>query len=228
MRTRLRETDLDAALEYYARLSGDNQYNSLGYTIAVEYAKKSPEEALAWARENDTSDWGQLTTQVLSQIAATDPEFAMTEALKTRNSNQTAEPAAEHHESRRATRPRPRDTNAGSHREPGGQTAGGGRSHQHLGAEGTRCGGQLGTGTGQAHIRRTHGAISGQMLPRMDLDAALQIMPRIEGEQGQQMRIAIAQRLAQTRSVADAQAFVRQYQWRGRVSSSCKTPSSTA
>ncbi|MDX1508573.1 MAG: hypothetical protein R3358_09860, partial [Woeseiaceae bacterium] len=207
----LASQDLDAALEYYARLGGDNQYMSLGYTIAAEYAKRSPEEALAWARENDRSDWGQLTIQVLQQIAATDPELAMREALATRNSQQRSnilQNIMSHvveHSPAVATRMLEQIENPADRRQAAASIVRSWAQKDPLAA----------VNWALAQDARTSQELLGHlgaMLPRMDLDAAMQILPRLDGQHAQQMRILVAERLAQTRSVADAQAFIRQYQ----------------
>ena len=210
MRT-LAAQDLEAALEYYSRLGGDNEYMSLGYTIASEYAKRSPEEALAWARENDHGEWGRLTMQVLSQIATTDPEFAMREALATRNSQQRRNllqniiSQVVEHSPAKATRmldgiENPADRrqaavgiiNSWAQKDPEAAVnwalAQDARTSQEL----------------MGHL--------GSMLPRMDLDAAIRVLPRLDGAQAHQMRVSVAQRLAQMRSAADAQAFIRQFE----------------
>ena len=209
MRT-LAAEDLDAALEYYARLGGDNEFRSLGYVIATEYAKRSPEEALAWARANDRGDWGRLTMQVLTQVAATDPELALREALATRNSNQRRNllqniisqvvdrsPAM-------ATRMLDRIENPADRRQAAVSVIGSWAQKDPVAAVNWA----LAQDPRTADELLTH---VGSMLPRMDLDAAMLVLPRLDGPQAQQMRVSVAERLAQTRSVADAQAFIRQF-----------------
>ena len=45
-----------------------------------------------------------------------------------------------------------------------------------------------------------------------DLDSAIRVLPRLSGPQAQNMRVQVAQRIAQQRSVAEAQNFIRQFE----------------
>ncbi len=53
----------------------------LGSVIASEMAKTDPIEALTWARTNEKGQFPYLELAVLGQLAETDPQLALAEAL---------------------------------------------------------------------------------------------------------------------------------------------------
>lgn len=74
--------DVDSAIRYFERINSRQDRQRFGSLIAAELARQDPARALDWARENERSQYPQLMTSVLTQIASSEPRLAMEEANK--------------------------------------------------------------------------------------------------------------------------------------------------
>ena len=73
-------SDLDTAKAYFDQLQSENDRRDLGRAIVNELSKSSFEEAMAWARANESSNYPMLAMQLLRSTASDDPDRAISEA----------------------------------------------------------------------------------------------------------------------------------------------------
>ncbi|MFQ5608822.1 MAG: hypothetical protein ACE5F8_00970 [Woeseiaceae bacterium] len=207
----LANKDLDAALHYFSQIRSEDERRNLGWSIAEQYAKKDPAAAMAWARENDKGErWGMLM-QVLVQIAATDPQLALDEAQKISNNSQRNNLLQNLFSQTVQLNPERATAMLDSIEN----------SKDKRAVASGMIGSWMRTDLDAAVnwvlqqddelVTQLMPHVSG-MLPRMDLEAAIRMIPRLEGDQSRQLRTEIAQRIAINRSAADAQAFIQQYE----------------
>jgi hypothetical protein len=203
--------DLEAALQYYASVTTPEARQVLGSSIAKEMAKKDPIAALAWAKENESAEYPMLQMQVLSQIAVNDPELAFTEVLAMQNAN---------HRQRLMSQ----IIGVAANKDPSIAVAMLDR------IENTNLRQNAAQNLVQLWVRSDPDAAvswilgndeemssnlmmqATSVLIRTDIDAAMRLLPRTTGVSSQNMRVQIAQGLAQQRSSADAQNFIRQFE----------------
>ncbi len=207
----LAAADLEAAMQYFERIRSPDARMSLGGVIGSEYAKKDPIAALAWATANDSGGYPRLQMQVLAQIAVDDPELAFSEALAIRNSGHRSSLMS--NVIRAAARKDPaiaialieQVDNPARRRE----------ASSSLVNHWIRTDPDAAIAWIQEHDEQTANELMASavmMITRSDLDSAIRILPRVSGPQVQNMRVQVAQRIAQQRSAAEAQSFIRQFE----------------
>ncbi len=205
-------TDMDAAKAYFENYSNRQYRQWFGSIIAQQLVLEDPMAALAWARENEIGDrFSRLEMTVLNAIAHTDPQLALEEAQRIehaeRRRNAFAGLIAQIGESD------PQAAIAYVDQLPDQQTR-----NMAL----TQLAGNWITQDPDAAIEwilTQEGELSAQIIASAgaslmytNLDAAMRLLPRLDEQNQQSWRMQIAQQLASTRSVDDAQAFVRQFE----------------
>ena len=206
----LASADLDAAKQYFEQAGSTDDRRIFGSAIALELAKKDPMEALAWARENDKEHFGYLQMSVLGLIAETDPDLALAEALSTPNTPMRSNVIS--NVVQRIARTNPADAVAYLEQiqdrqqklEVSRQLASA-WIYQDADAAIDWILGQDKESAEQM-IQATY-----HRLVASDVNAAIRLLPRLEGPNQQVMRQQIAQKLAIERSVGEAQNFIRRF-----------------
>ena len=207
----LASTDLDSAKQYFEQARSADDRRMFGSVVASELAKTDPVEALAWARANDKERFPYLQMSVLGQIAETDPQLALAEALNTPNAQMRSNMVS--NVVQHIARNNPADAVAYLAQIQGRQ--------QKL---------EVGQQLASAWIRQDPEAaidwilsqdketaaqmiqMASHRLVRSNIDAAIRLLPRIDGPNQQTMRQQIAQRLATGGSPGEAQSFIRQFE----------------
>jgi hypothetical protein len=203
--------DLEAALQYYDSVRTPEARHVLGRSIAKAMAKKDPAAALAWARENETVEYPMLQMQVLSQIAVNDPELAFTEVMAMRNTDHRRNLISQ-------------VVNAAANKDPAIAVAMINRienldlrrnAAQNLVQQWVRSDPDAAVSWILGNDDRMASELMMQatsVLIRTDIDAAIRLLPGTTDGHSQNMRVQIAKGLAQQRSPADAQNFIRRFE----------------
>lgn len=206
----LASENLDLAEQYLQQVTSDEQKQWIASVIAEHKVRRDPVEALAWARATDPGNQMHLEMTVLSQIAGRDPEFALAEAQRANNVHARDDliMTVVH----RIARGNP-DKAVGfleqiSDRSQRKQAATQIASRWLRNDPDAALDWILSNDDDTAERILMNSAYA---LVRSDLDAAIRVLPRISGPQQTNMRMQIALGLAQSRSPAEAQAFVRQF-----------------
>ena len=203
-------SDLDTAKMYFDQLRSEEHRRLLGWSIVNEISKTSFEEAMAWARANESSDYPMLAMQLFQVTAGADPDRAMREAQA-------------------YTDPRWRSMlianviQVVSHEDP--------RKALELSAQAE--GGQRQSNAKRQVLARwmqqdPDAAVSwvasqddevarellseGSSLIQENPEAAMRLLPLLEGETEHRWRYGIAQKLASSRSPEAAIEFVNRFQ----------------
>lgn len=207
----LGSSDIDALMDYYDQAQSGEGRQMFGSQIAAELAKSDPDRALAWADANDTGRMPRLKMSVISKIAETDPQRALAEALKVPGAQVRAYLV-------------PNVVNHIARSDPGAaavlldqlqdkqQRLEAGRQ---LASTWARSDPEAATDWILSHDKETASSMlqtaAFQLLQR-DVDTAIKLLPKMEPSDQVGLRQQIAERLATSRSPADAQAFVRQFE----------------
>ena len=207
----LASTDLDTAKQYFEQARSADDRRLLGTAIVAELAKKDPLEALTWARANDRDRIPYLEMSVLGQIAQTDPQLALAEALNTSNvqmRSMLVSNIMQHI----------------AHNDPADAVAYLDQiqdrrlrleASQQLASAWIRQDAEAAIDWIFSQDKETAGQLiqrTSYRLLNSDIDAAIRLLPRLDEQNQLNMRQQIAQRLATTRSHGEAQAFIRQFQ----------------
>lgn len=206
----LASEDLELVKQYFQQVTASEQKQWIASIVAEHLVRKDPVEALAWAREHDKGQELHLEMTILSQIARRDPELALAEAQRSSNAMQRDELVAT--VIHQVTRDDPEKAvgflERISDRTQREQAASQIASRWMREDPDAALEWILGN---EPEVADRMLMSSSYMLVRTDIDAAIRILPRIEGPQQTNLRMQVAQRLAMTRSSAEAQAFVRQF-----------------
>ena len=204
-------TDLDAAMQYFAQARSTDDRRQFGSVIAMEMAKTDPAEALTWARANDKERLPYLQMSVLGQIAATDPQLALTEALNISNTQMRSNMVANVVQQIARNDP----ANAVGYLDQIQDRQQKLEAGQQLASSWIRQDPEAAIDWILSQDKQTAGKMfqqAGFMLLRSDIDAAIRLLPRIDEQNQVNMRQQIAQRLATIRSPGEAQSFIRQFE----------------
>lgn len=206
----LASIDVDVAKQYFEQTRSADDRRMFGSAIASELANTDPSEALRWARANDKGQFPYLQMTVLGQIAETNPQLALAEALNTPNVQMRSDMVSS--VVQHIARNNPADAVTYLAQIEGRQ--------QKL---------EMGQQLASAWIRRdpeaaidwilsqdeeTAGTLiqmASHNLVRSNIDAAIRLLPRMDEPNQQSMRQQIAQRLAVGGSLGEAQSFIRQF-----------------
>ncbi|MEO0617083.1 MAG: hypothetical protein AAFY69_13215 [Pseudomonadota bacterium] len=226
--------DLDAAETWFQRASDPRLKDTFGQLLAARMAAEDPTRALAWVKANDTGRQHKLLGTVLTQVARNDPELALMEAQ-----------TIAHYQTRESTLSSVMRSVASDDPVRAAQLI------EMLGDSGSRQ--SLITLVAQQWAQRDwrsaydwidstdvpnrRAALDsiGTTLLNKDLDAAAELLTRLPESSSASLRLQIASRYAQQRSVAEAERFVSQFagdadyaQLLGNVATAAAAQDSTA
>lgn len=207
----LASTDLESAKQYFEQARSADDRRTIGSAIASELAKSDPVEALAWARTHDTEQVPYLQMSVLTQIAETDPQLALAEALNTPNAQMRSNMVSNvmHHLARNNPREAVVYLDQIQDRQQKIEMG------QQLASSWIRYDPEAAIGWILSQDKEMAGDMiqrASYMLVRSNIDAAIQLLPRVDKASQESMRQQIAERLAIDRSADEAQSFIRQFQ----------------
>ncbi|MDX1517586.1 MAG: hypothetical protein R3288_12140, partial [Woeseiaceae bacterium] len=205
----LAEQDLDAALAYFAQVTSLEDRQMIGTVIGPLLAARSPSEALAWARANDNHEYPALEQAVLAEIAKKDPQYAIAEAVRSPHAN-VGFVVANVISQRAMNNPKQalellEYVENPEQREMAAQQI----ATQWLRRD-AKGAVEWMLSQNDESLRQMVGQ-SAHALVRHDVDQAMRVLPRLDVDQQQMMRMQIANHLAMNRSPAEAQNFVRQF-----------------
>lgn len=204
-------TDLDAAMQYFEQSRSSDDQRAFGSAIASEMAKKDPAEALTWARANDKGQFPYLQMAVLTQIAETDPQLALTEALSTPNAQMRSNIVS--NVVRHIARNDPAGAVGFLDQIPDRQERL--AASQQLASTWARRDPEAAIEWILAQDKKTATQLVQAVSHRLvnnNIDAAIRLLPRLDATEQAGLRQQIAQRLAISRSPGEAQDFVRQFE----------------
>lgn len=206
----LASEDLELVEQYFHQVTSPEDKQWIASILIEHRVRRDPMEALTWARSNDAGNQMHLEMTVLSQIARKDPELALAEAQRADNVYFRDDLISS-------------VINHVAHRDP--QEAVGYLERIADRSQRDQAARQIASRWLQndpdaaldwilSNDEETAERIlanSAYSLVHNNIDAAIRVLPRIEGPQQSNLRMQIALRLAQSRSPADAQAFIRQF-----------------
>jgi len=203
--------DLDAAMQYFAQARNTQEKQSIGSVVAEELARRNPAEAVQWARANRSGDHNILEMTVLAEIAKTDPQYAIAEAQLTKDHNtrqQLVSNIVAH-----LAQENPLEATGFldliDNRQLRIQAA------AQLASNWMRTDSNAAIEWILSNDEQTAARLlndSSWALLRTDVDAAIRVLPRLNKPQQMNWRMQIAERLATSRTPADAQNFIRQFE----------------
>lgn len=204
-------TDIDAAMQYFDSARSTEDRMILGSVIATEMAKTDPEGAIAWAQSNGQPQSRNLLMSVISTIAASDPQRALDEALELSDiphgmgivSTVIGRIARDDPAAAAAAVGRLQDRD---YRQMASQQLVSAWIRDDPDAAISWLMDQdEETKTGALQMAVTELAYS-------DVDAAIRLLPRLDDNAQVSLRMQIASQLAASRSAAEAEAFIRQFE----------------
>lgn len=207
----LAKIDTDAAKQYFDQARSTDERRNLGSAIASAMAEEDPIAALEWARANDSGEFPQMVMSVLQQIAQSDPQLALDEALKTRNIQMRSHMIS--NVVRRIAYSNPTDAAAllDQITDP----------RQKIEASQQLVSAWIGNDPDSAvdwilaQDKDTASQIiqrSASRLVQSDIDAAIRLLPKMDKIDQTGIRQQIAQRLAANVSPDEAQSFIQQFE----------------
>ena len=207
----LADDDVEAAKHYFEQDIGDDNRRTLGSAIASKLAETDPDEALAWSRANDSGQFPYFQMAVLQRIAQTDPQHALTEALKEPNSQTRSNLLS--NVLNQVAREDPQAAVAALSQIPNEQNRQ--RASEQLVSTWIRYDPESAIDWVLSQDKESAQRMiqqAGSRLLRNDIDAAIRLLPRIDEQSQVHMRQQIAQQLATSRSPTQAQDFIRQFE----------------
>ena len=207
----LARTDIEAAKLYFEQARSNDDRQILGSAIASELAKKNPIEALTWARANDRGQMPYFEMSVLGQIAQTDPHLALAEALNTSNVQMRSMLVSNVVQHIAMNDPADAVAYLGQIKDRRQRL----EASQQLASAWIRRDAEAAIDWIFSQDKETAGQLIQQAsrgLLRSNIDAVIRLLPRLDGQNQVNMRQQIAQRLATSHSLGEAQAFIRQFQ----------------
>ena len=208
--TALARTDLEAVLLYFGQIRSVDGKRRIGSAIAVEMARQDPDAALAWAQENEVELYPFLQLSALSAVAWRDPERAMEEAFALPNSEIRSQLVAK--VVQQVSRTSPIEAvayldhiqDAEQRRKASQQIL-----YSWMRRDARAAVDWILSQDEEAAIdmlRMTH-----RVLVDNDIDTAIRILPGLEQQTGNQLKLQIAEQLAISRGTAASQDFIRQF-----------------
>ncbi len=207
----LAKTDIEAALGYFQQTRSANSRRDIGTAIAAELARRDPDLALAWAQENELQLRPYLQVSVFHTIAPGDPQRAMDMALALPDSEAKAELIAEVIQSIAYESP----TDAIAYLEKIDN------AHHRMTAsqEMLRMWTYRDSAAAMEWVLSQDEETKAELLRQSqyilvdnDLETAMRIAPRLQGDLGNQIKGYIASRLAFTAAPDEALRFIRQFE----------------
>lgn len=203
--------DLDTAKLFFEQARAADDRNLLGRAIVAELLKHDPLAALAWARANDKERYPRFESSALLQIAQTDPQLALTEALNSKDSEMR--PMLVSSVLQQVVRYDPAVAVAYLDQIPDEQTRL--QTGEQILSTWARQDPDAAIDWIFSRDKETAARLiqgAGNRFVRSDIDAAIRLLPRLEGQNQVRMRQQIAQQIAINQSAAEAQDFIRPFQ----------------
>jgi hypothetical protein len=202
--------DPDVAMAYYDQLQSTEEKYSLVDAIINSMANRDIDEALRWARSNETGTMPTPEMQVLRHIATRDLHRAIQEANNMADSGTRDSVLAEVIQI--AAQRNPADAVKNMHliknpdlRDGAAQTA----VHHWLRQDATEAVDWL---LAQDADTANEYLGSPRSIARYNVDAAIRLLPIVDEDKQRAWRNQIAKGIATTRSAAEAMAFIRQFE----------------
>lgn len=203
--------DLDAAEAWYRRTEDRDLKQNFAHFLARSMTTKDPQRAIAWAKSEDPNGASQLLNVVLTQVAERDPETALLEAQ-----------AMPHYGMRRSALSSIINKTANGDPARAAQllTLLGDTGHrqelvatvaQHWGRRDWRAALDWVESSDVPNRRAAINSV-GMALLRTDLDSAEAFLARVPSESSTALRLDIATRYAEQRSVDRAAQFISQFE----------------
>jgi hypothetical protein len=202
--------DLDAAKMYYLQLGSEDDRRTLGNAIAEEIARNDFDEAMTWARANESADYPMLAMQLLQSLASTDPERALTESRAYPDSNWREMLVSNVIQS--IARDDPRKALQLSADIPGSMERKG--TQRQVLAQWANDDPEAAVNwiLNQDEDVARELLREGSSIIRENTSAAIRILPLLDEETAQRWRYQITERLAGSRSPEEAMAFANRFQ----------------
>lgn len=204
-------TDLEAAKQYFEQARSRNSRQLFGAAIATQLASDDPVGAIAWARANETEQFPYLQMSVLAQISQTDPQLAITEALKLPNKETRSSVVSSVLQSIARSSPEDALVYLDQISDP----------QEKLNSSRGLVSFWVQTDPDAAinWVLSMDEGSGGELLQRAvmslvnsDLDAAIRLLPRVDEQAQVSLRQQIVQNIAVSRSPQEAQAFIQQFE----------------
>lgn len=207
----LAATDLDSALQYYGTARTAEARQIFGSAIVTQMMREDMSAALAWARENDSGNSAMLERQVLQLMAGKDIDRAFRETMAVENPNTRNEilmgvvgaMARQDPASTVAYLSQIEDESARR------------MAQSSLVSTWSITDPEAAVGWILQQDEQTAAQLFSNAIANVvqgDLDVALRLLPRMPESQQQNMRMQLAGKLAEQRSAAEAESFVRQFE----------------
>jgi len=207
----LAATDINAVKQYYEQAQTADTRQMIGTAIASELAKTNPDDALAWARGNDSGQFPGMTLSVLFRIAEADPQRALTEAFGTPNAqvrSRLVSSVVQH-----IAQKDPSVAVAFLDQVPDGAQKL--EASRHLSSAWMSVDPDAATEWILSQDEETAQQMIQGAAFRMvhrDIDAAMALLPRLDKSDQVNLRRQIVEQLATNRSPAEAQAFAQRFE----------------
>lgn len=208
----LSQQDPEGALAYLERIPDKSMREGLAMAVVQILATTDPQRALAWARENETTmNQPSLVATIVGQIAQTDPQLALTEAQAIQNSESRAQAVmmavsfSAHSDPAAAANMLELVTDANTRRNIVGQLG-------QQWAEADLDGAVQWVATLSPEDQKP--ALQGmlQRLVHADVERAIALTERFPAGDSSNLRIRIANSLAQGRSIEAAQSYISRFE----------------
>ncbi|MEQ8207243.1 MAG: hypothetical protein RIA65_13815, partial [Woeseia sp.] len=206
----LAKNDLAAAKTYFEQARTANDRQNIAAAIVSQLMDDDPAAALIWARENEIEGAPNLETQVLSRLAQTDPDLAIAEALKSSGSSMRSMLVSNIIQQMARNDP----ATAATYLEqlPSEQL----RRNVSQNVAMTWMNQDAGAAIDwilqqDRETRDSLTQVAIQILPEMDVDAAISLLPKLDAAKANVMRQRIAQIMAINQSPSEAFAFIQPF-----------------
>lgn len=207
----LASRDMDKAMEYLERIRNPQHRRMLASVVGQALAQADPQRALAWALENDPGMRRGLYIEMISSIAATDPELAIETAnrlpagMQRRQAFKMAVMAISQQDPARAVAL----LDQVEQREMRVDVA---RNLSMVWMQNDPDAAMTWMMTRDSTERRALLSMAASQLAQTDLETALQWLPRLDEESQRMWRMQIAPHIAMQGSVEEAQRFIRRFE----------------
>lgn len=203
--------DMDQALSWFERLETPQQRRYAGSAIAAQLAQTDPLRALSWAREHEHGPEMSLYRTVIDELSDSAPQLALSDAMNLNHrwrrisalmylANRVSE-----HDPRRAVQLMKTVDTAESR----------GMMMQQITVNWMRSDPDEALDwimSSDADDRDQLMTAAAHIVSRANVDAALRLLPRLDGGSARVWRQQIAANLASQRSVAEAKSFIAQFE----------------
>ena len=203
--------DIDKALEYLGRIRNSSHRQMLASVVGQALAQTDPQRALAWAQENDPGMRTGLYVDTMSAVAAVDPDLAMRTAnglpsgMQRQQAYEMAVMAISQQDPARAVVL----LDEIEQREMRESIA---RTLAMVWVQTDPDAAMTWMMNRDRAERPALLSVAADHLIQMDLDSALEWLPRLDDESQSVWLAHIAPQIAMQRSIVEAQQFIRQFE----------------